>query len=154
MRLLLNFLAVIGGLYSGMLVVAGCLFCARGIGALLDADSRFQGMPLFLPFLIIVGAGSAVLGVVLTVRSYRHLRRPNRNTANDVAGIATFIGAMVVLSILRKNPPAALSDGEFDPFTQLGLFAALALGAYLFYRLVLKRLVAQVYPPDALIAGK
>lgn len=150
MRIILKILAVIGGLFSISLVIAGCAFVADGVMGFPGGDPRWQRIPVYVPLVMMaMAAGFAVLGFVLATRVYRHLRQPDRDTANDVFGIITFMVATSIMSRLRKSPPIALPNGQTEAIIELGVFLAVIIGAYLIYRLVLKRLAARAFPSSA-----
>jgi len=148
MRIFLNILAVIGGLYSGLMVIAGGAFLVMGIWSLYHEP---QAPRFAVSMFIAIGAGSAFLGMLMIVRAWRHLRRPDRNTANDVFCIATVVVVMSVMDSLRKNSilPVPGAHVRFEPLMDLGVFVGLIIVSYLFYRLVLKRLAARAFPPEA-----
>ena len=149
MRKLLNILAVISGLFCGLLAITGVLLFAQTVLACFQQNSPLQKpMPLLLPFLLAFTAGFTSLGVILTARAYRHLRQPDRNTANNVAGIATFLLAFVILGRQRKSL-LALPGGQFGPIVGLLIFVSAIIAFYLFYRLVMKRIAAQAFPSHA-----
>lgn len=147
MRIFFNILAWFVGLFCGLLAIGCCLAFARLVIAAFKDDSTQQ--PMLLPVLMALIAGLAWLSMLMAARAYRHVRQPDESTAKDVVGIATFLLAMGILSRLRKASIWPLSDGPYGSIIGLAVCVATVSALYLFYRLVLKRLVARAFPSPA-----
>jgi hypothetical protein len=145
MRLFLKILAVIAGLLCGLMAIGSGLVFARLVVACFQDHPTLRG-PILLPFLMAFSAGFAWLGFLLAARAYGHLRHPDRRTANNVAGIATFLLASSLLNQLTKNSLGPTPGVRLGPGAELGVLLAVVIAAYLFYRLVLKRVAALAFP--------
>ena len=91
----------------------------------------------------IVAAVLGVLGYLIARQAWKHLRKPGRATANAVAGLATFFLGGECFHQLSKR--GIMHRPTMELLFMLGVLVAF----YLFYRLVLKRIIARAFPPDS-----
>lgn len=99
--------------------------------------------------LTFLSAGLAIMAILcylIARAAWQHLRRPDLATANNVLSLASFFLWMEFIQLARKSPPFPTVPEPWRSRLE-GLGALfLALGCYLFYRLVLKRLAARAFP--------
>jgi hypothetical protein len=145
MRLLIKILAVIVGFFGALIAGGSSLtLIAVASGAAPQRVTPLErGM---LISLVVIIATMGVLGYLILRSAWKHLRRPDRSTAQSVLAIATFF---LVIRFLRYNqdPPQANAPIDYYAPVWATFFRfAVILGCYLFYRLVLKRLAARAFP--------
>lgn len=145
MRLLLKILAVIVGLFSAVIVVGNLVtLIAMAFGALPQRATPLErGMFIAMSAMLAI---MAVLGYLFLRSAWKHLRRPDRSTAQRVLAIATFFLAIQFLRLGLGRPQANAPIDLYAPMWATAFRLAAILGCYLFYRLVLKRLAARAFP--------
>ena len=99
-----------------------------------------------LTFLSASLALMAILCYFIARAAWKHLRKPDVATAHTVLSLASIFLWMEFIQLARKSPPFPSAQEPWRSRLE-GLGALLlALGCYLFYRLVLKRLAVRAFP--------
>jgi hypothetical protein len=145
MRLLFKILAVIVGVL-GVALAVGSLF-ALTAAAFGNAPERAdQTSKNIMMFFSASYALTAILGYLIVRQAWKHLRRPDRSTANGVVGFASFILCLWLLRLANRYLFSPKPSGTWGPTLELLGGLGMILAIYLFNRLVLKRIAARAFP--------
>lgn len=130
MRILLNILAVIIGLPSGFLAVAGSAYLVVAAVTYFQGSSPAPAGTSPIYFLIIT-AGFSFLGFLIASRALLHLRQPDAGTARDMIGTAIYLIVITGIVPLFKS-------------SSIGI--PIIIGLYVFHRYLVKRIAARAFP--------
>lgn len=157
MRLLLKVLAVVVGLFGAVLALGNLSFLAYFAFGNLPEGITHTARNLVIGYLALVVLFGG-LGYYFLRSGWKHLRKPDLNSANNVSGSFCFILGLWLLTLVTRNRGKPNSPDLQDPTLYLAYELGVIVGCYLFYRLVLKRLAARAFPvsdtpPTPMIAG-
>lgn len=147
MRLLIKILASVVGFFGISFAMGGILFlCMVASGFL---DRRLHGSDTgIVTFFLASAAITSVLGYLFLRQAWKHLRRPDRSSANHVVGIAGFLIGTQLFYFISQQSFFPKSGGAGDPQVELAIGLAVLLASYLLYRFALKPLAARAFPAD------
>lgn len=137
MRILLNTLAVIIGLATGVLAVACIAAAIAGAVAGVGGKTLPLGTVTHIVGILFV-AGLAFIYGLIASRALLHLLHPDAGTARDMIGTAIYLIVMMAVLPLGRMLQAPGS-----------LLLASVIGLYVFHRWLVKRIVARAFPPAA-----
>jgi NAD/NADP transhydrogenase beta subunit len=92
---------------------------------------------------------TAILGYLVARQAWKHLRQPDLATANNIVGLASLLLAIEVFQLGIRYSFLPKPGGIWDHGIEWLFGLTVIVAVTLFYRLVLKRLAARAFPPDA-----
>ena len=99
-----------------------------------------------------VAATAAILGILgylIARQCWIHFRRPDRNTANGVAGFASFLLGVFIFSLASKLSLIPRAAGLGSSLLVCAVPIGVYVASHAFYHYVLKRMTARAFPPAA-----
>lgn len=147
-RLFLKILAVITGLIGGWFAIAGAVlfFGALLVFAKEGAPFVHGEKALYLALFALI---PVFLGGLMASRAWWHLRRPDRGTAGDIIGIATYVLGLTLLRLLKGETFKPIFPGPYGPTLELLLIVSVLVGCYVLYRMWTKRIAIRAFQEEA-----
>lgn len=108
----------------------------------------FQKMDSLWPMLLVVlmAAFIGILGGVILVGALRHIRKPKKSNARDIASTTAVLIWMFVTGPMLRD--YKMGTDTFGRASELLPFLASIGIPYLLYRFVLKRMAAAAFPDE------
>lgn len=147
MRKLLSILAVLIGLMSALMAAGSSVFFVMTLVNCLKAGAAAWA-DLTPVYLLVITGCFAFLGFLIASRALLHVRKPDRGTATDIVGLATFLVGFELYGLFSGKSRVSRLWESWDPIVRSSLALAAVIAFYLFYRLVMKRIAERAYPEE------
>ena len=103
----------------------------------------------------LMAACAAILGVIgylIARQCWIHFRRPDRATANGVAGYASFLLGAYLFFLATKYSLSPRSAGLGGSLLSCAVLLGVYVASHAFYKYGLKRMTARAFPPMAAVS--
>ncbi len=144
LRIFVKGLAVVVGLFGASLAAGSLMVLAYFAYGTLSTGVPKAGQDLIIGYLALVALFGG-LGYYFLRTAWKHLRRPELNTATNVAGAACATLGFWLLALVSRSMGGAKSTDPKDVTNGLAIQLAVIVACYMLHRLLLKRLVARAY---------